>query len=108
MYQPYQYPQPMTYFQQPTRGISGRVVASLAEVNVNDVPNDGSFGWFPSLDGSHVWSKRWRADGTIETLTFVPEAVPEPDPERDIMGEILGRLDSIETALKKKGAKNEG
>ena len=103
----YQYPYQQPYYQQPPRGISGRVVASLSEVNVNDVPNDGSFGWFPALDGSHVWSKRWRADGTIETLSFIPEAVPEPEPARDVMGEILGRLDAIEASLKKKGAKDD-
>ena len=103
----YQYPFQQPFLPQPPRNISGRVVASLAEVNVNDVPSDGSFGWFPALDGSRVWSKRWRADGTIETLSFAPEAIPEPEPERDVLGEILGRLDAIEDTLKKKGAKNE-
>lgn len=103
----YQYPYQQPYFQQPPRGISGRVVASLAEVNVNDVPNDGSFGWFPALDGSHVWAKRWRADGTIETLAFVPEAVPEPEPAKNPNDEIIARLEAIEATLRKKAGKNE-
>ena len=107
MYQPY-YQQP--YYQPtqpPPKGLSGRVVSALSEVNVNDVPNDGTYGWFPAADGSRVWSKRWRADGTIETLSYVVEEQPEPEPERDVMSEILGRLEAIEDALKKKGAKGE-
>ena len=108
--QPTYQPQYQPMYQQPSqRGISGRQVASVAEVTVNDVPSDGSAGWFPSSDGSCVWSKKWRSDGTIETVRYVPEAVPEPEPQPDRIDEIMERLDSIEAALKakKKGAKDE-
>ena len=91
--------QPMHY--QPPRGLNGRTVSSLSEVTINDVPNDGSVGWFPASDGSCVWAKQWRGDGSIDTLRYVPEAVPKPSKEPDKMDAIMERLDAIEAALRK-------
>lgn len=111
-YQQYQQPfsayaavQPQVQNLQPVngyqpRGISGKAVSVLAEVTVNDVPSDGSRGYFPAHDGSCIWAKQWRSDGTIETTRYVPEAVPEPEPEPDRLDEIMARLDAIEAALK--------
>lgn len=106
MYPAYPYQQQPYLQQQAPKGISGRVVSSITEVNVNEVPSDGTAGWFPCADGSRVWSKRWRGDGTIETASYVLEPEPEPEPERDVPGEILARLDAIEAALRRKGGKN--
>lgn len=72
-YQPYQQPYP----QMPTRvvpQISGRVVNSLDDITVQEVPTDGTMALFPSADGSCVYSKRWTPDGNILTMRFVPEA----------------------------------
>lgn len=68
---PYQYPQygvpgfqPQTMQQMvgqgyspapslhPQPGISGRVVTSPGEIQVQEVPTDGTVAWFPAADGS--------------------------------------------------------
>lgn len=75
---PYQYPQygvpgfqPQTMQQMvgqghspapsfhPQPGISGRVVTGPGEIQVQEVPTDGTVAWFPAADGSCVWGKRW-------------------------------------------------
>lgn len=64
--------------------ITGRVVNSLDEITVQEVPTDGTVAWFPFADGSCVYGKRWTPDGNITTMRFVPEvadATPsQPDP----------------------------
>ena len=72
-YPPYQQP----YQQMPTRmvpQISGRVVNSLDDITVQEVPTDGTVALFPSADGKCIYSKRWTPDGNILTMRFVPEA----------------------------------
>lgn len=122
---PYQYPQygvpgfqPQTMQQMvgqgyspapsfhPQPGISGRVVASPGEIQVQEVPTDGTVAWFPAADGSCVWGKRWTPDGSISTVRYVAEAqeaVPQADPVAQIdakldralsmLGHILGEDD---------------
>lgn len=65
-YQPYQQP----YQQMPTRmvpQISGRVVNSIDDITVQEVPTDGTMALFPSADGKCIYSKRWTPDGNIST-----------------------------------------
>lgn len=54
--------------------ISGRVVNSLDDVTVQEVPTDGTVALFPSADGKCIYSKRWTPDDNIATMRFVPEA----------------------------------
>lgn len=107
----YQYQQPYQQPYQPQmqpRGVPGRVVSSLSEVTVNDVPSDGSIGYFPARDGSCIWAKQWRGDGSIETVSYLPQPLPKQEKQHDRLDEIMERLDSIEASLKKrKGAKDE-
>lgn len=121
---PYQYPQygvpgfqPQTMQQMvgqgyspsfhPQPGISGRVVTSPGEIQVQEVPTDGTVAWFPAADGSCVWGKRWTPDGSISTVRYVAEAredAPQADPVAQIdakldralsmLGHILGEDDS--------------
>lgn len=82
--QPFQ-PMPQTQAQpKPFSPITGRVVNSLDEITVQEVPTDGTVAWFPSADGSCVYGKRWTPDGNITTMRFVPEvadaAPSQPDP----------------------------
>lgn len=87
MYQQPQSFQPMPQTQaqpKPFSPITGRVVNSLDEITVQEVPTDGTVAWFPSADGSCVYGKRWTPDGNITTMRFVPEAADaapsQPDP----------------------------
>lgn len=108
---PYQYPQygvpgfqPQTMQQMvgqgyspapsfhPQPGISGRVVTSPGEIQVQEVPTDGTVAWFPSADGSCVWGKRWTPDGSISTVRYVAEA-QEAAPQADPVAQIDAKLD---------------
>lgn len=108
---PYQYPQygvpgfqPQTMQQMvgqgyspapsfhPQPGISGRVVTSPGEIQVQEVPTDGTVAWFPAADGSCVWGKRWTPDGSISTVRYVAEA-KEAAPQADPVAQIDAKLD---------------
>ena len=108
---PYQYPQygvpgfqpqtmqqmvgqgysPAPYFH-PQPGISGRVVTGPGEIQVQEVPTDGTVAWFPAADGSCVWGKRWTPDGSISTVRYVAEA-QEAAPQADPVAQIDAKLD---------------
>lgn len=67
----------------PQPGISGRVVTSPGEIQVQEVPTDGAAAWFPAADGPCVRGKRWTPDGSIQTVRYVAEAqeaAPQADP----------------------------
>ena len=108
---PYQYPQygvpgfqPQTMQQMvgqgyspapsfhPQPGISGRVVTGPGEIQVQEVPTDGTVAWFPATDGSCVWGKRWTPDGSISTVRYVAEA-QEAAPQADPVAQIDAKLD---------------
>lgn len=97
-----QAPQPVPQPMSAPPPLAGRVVERIEDAGVEGVPPDGSRGWFPSSDGTCVWSRRWRTDGTVETVRFVPE--PPPAPEPDKMDVVLAKLAGIEAALAGKEA----
>ena len=76
----------------PQPGISGRVVTSPGEIQVQEVPTDGTVAWFPATDGSCVWGKRWTPDGSIQTVRYVAEA-QEAAPQADPVAQIDAKLD---------------
>lgn len=91
----------------PQPGISGRVVTAPGDIQVQEVPTDGTVAWFPAADGSCVWGKRWTPDGSIQTVRYVAEdqeAASQADPVAQIdakldralsmLGHILGEDDS--------------
>ena len=84
MYQPMvQQYQPVQIPQASRPQMQGRTVASADEITVQEVPTDGTMGWFPAQDGSCVWGKRWTPDGSISTVRYVAEAqeaAPQADP----------------------------
>ena len=68
---------------------------------------DGNVSIFPLKDGSCIFTKAWNADGTITTLKFVPEIIDVTDKESTITnGDILKRLDAIESLLKNRTRTN--
>ena len=105
--QPFQ-PMPQTQAQpKPFSPITGRVVNSLDEITVQEVPTDGTVAWFPSADGSCIYGKRWNPSGKIETFRYLPEsggAEPEADPVAQLNAkvdralEILGSMVGEEAA----------
>lgn len=98
-----QYPQYQPVFQPQTprpQSIQGRTVGSLDEIQVQEVPTDGTVAWFPATDGSCVYGKRWTPDGNITTMRFVPEAqepqAPKPDPLQVINDRISELFELVE------------
>ena len=103
-------PQSQPIYQQP-KGLSGRTVASVADVTPSEVTMDGTVSWFPAADGSMVWAKAWAPDGTIRTTTYAP-VTPEPAPAQGeaanpVLEGILERLTAIEAALAPKKKRKE-
>ncbi len=106
--QPYQPYQPQ-YQQIPARmvpQVSGRVVNSLDDITVQEVPTDGTVALFPSADGTCIYSKRWTPDGNISTMRFAPEAQeaqpqqPSPlDVINDRISELFDVVERIEERL---------
>lgn len=95
--QPYQPYQPQ-YQQMPTHiapQISGRVVNSIDDITVQEVPTDGTMASFPAADGKCIYSKRWTPDGNILTMRFVPEASeaqPKQPSQLDIIDNRISEL----------------
>ncbi len=90
-YQPQYQPQ-----QQKPAPLMGRVVSSLEEITVGDVPNDGSVGWFPAADGSCVFGKRWAPNGTITTVRYVPEQQGQQEvPQIDPISALSEKMDQV-------------
>lgn len=95
--------------QQPPRiNVVGRMVSSLEEITVQDVPTDGSASFFPKSDYSCIYAKQWGSNGLIQTVKYVPEKVEETNPpvEEGRTSEILQRLENIEKMLKRNGNRN--
>lgn len=91
-------------FQPPQRPvIFGRMVNDLSEISANDVPMDGSAGYFPSADGTSIYKKVWLPNGTIQTIRYVPEIVEptEPSLQRSEIDELREWLDGKFEALAK-------
>lgn len=88
--------------QAPPTILSGRFVQKLEDITPNDVTMDGSMSYFPVSDGSCIYVKFWKQDGTIGTIRFVPETVDAPaktDSFTDALMSIQERLDKIEKML---------
>ena len=93
MYQPMvQQYQPVQIPQASRPQMQGRTVASADEITVQEVPTDGTMGWFPAQDGSCVWGKRWTPDGSISTVRYVAEA-QEAAPQADPVAQLNAKVD---------------
>lgn len=73
-------------------GITGRVVSSLDEIQVQEVPTDGTVAWFPMADGSCVYGRRWNPSGRIDTYRYMPEAV-QTEPQEDPVAQLNAKVD---------------
>lgn len=78
----------------PSSPFSGRVVASPDEIQVQEVPTDGTMALFLLSDGSGVIGKRWAPDGSIQTTRFVDEQAPA-QPQEDPMARLEGKVDGL-------------
>ena len=93
---PYGYPQQA---QTPTPSyLFGKVVNDPNQITPNEVPMNGSPGFFPTPDYSAIYLKAWNSNGSINTIKFVPE-VQNAESKEDPLKEVLERLDRIEKSI---------
>lgn len=118
MYQPYQYfpgqqmPQQMQYSpdqprqaQQPIQGLSGRTVNNLNDITAQDLPMNGTSALFPLADGSAIYSRSWRGDGTVQTIEYRPvqqEQAETIDPLAVLQNDISEIKDMLQSLQKPK------
>ena len=83
--------------------LPGRFVRSENEIQVQEVPMDGSIGVFPLNDYSAIIAKAWNNQGTIDTVRFIPEKTTKKDTNGSTvdLNPILERLDKLENMIKK-------
>lgn len=109
MYQPTSYQptiQPVPQQQQPLQSsmptVRGRIVNREEEITPNEVAMDGQVSLFPLADYSCIVAKFWDSNGQMQAVKFVPlmeNAVEQEVENKSDM--ILGRLDDIESLIKK-------
>lgn len=100
--------QPLTYQQQNIKRIPARIISDVQEITPNEVPMDGSVSLFPTSDFTCIYAKAWNANGTIDTVKYIPEASPTKtnNSSEELYSVIMGRLDNIEKILTKKNQFN--
>lgn len=105
-YQPSLVPQPQPVQQNATvPQVRGRIVTREEEITPNEVLMDGQVSLFPLADYSCIVAKLWDSNGQMQTFKFVPLAEQTVEQEVEDKGDmILGRLDEIESLLKKNGS----
>lgn len=97
--------QPMNRMNQPQQmrpsGVNGRMVNSDSEITPQEIPMDGSVSLFPAADYSCIYAKSWTANGTIQTVKFIPAVeIPASTPvQEDPYAPVMKRLDDIEDML---------
>lgn len=104
--QPTQYPMPTNLnmvgasgfqtavpFQAPTQQ-RFKIVNRLEDITINDIPMDGTPGIFPLSDGSAIYLKCWKSDGTINTIEYLPKIIePENKIEEMTLADLKEWLD---------------
>lgn len=86
--------------------IPGKPIRSEQEINIQDIPTDGSAGVFPFVDGSGVITKAWNNKGTIDTKLYLLQEDMSPKTAEAgtvDLTPIMERLDRIENKLKYRG-----
>lgn len=96
--------QPNNRMNQPQRiQINGRLVNSDNEITPQEIPMDGSVSLFPAADYSCIYAKSWTANGTIQTVKFIPAVeIPDAPPAKeDPYAPVMDRLNNIESMISK-------
>ena len=90
--------------QQPV--LNGKIVESIDNVKLTDVPMDGNSFYFPKADGTEIYTKRWLANGSTEVAVF--KRVMEESQEEagkfnfgEMEGNIMDKLNAIDERIGK-------
>lgn len=93
---------PITSPMQPP-SLPGRVVNAETDIIPNEVPMDGSVGFFVQADLQRIYAKTWGRDRNIHTNTYELVSPGNPDAlnAQNGIDLILERLDKLEQSIKK-------
>lgn len=106
---------PMNYFtpqmqqqiqQQQNSMLNGKIVESIDNVKLTDIPMDGNSFYFPKADGTEIYTKRWLANGSTEVAVFKriteeSEKHVEKFNFNEMEGNIMDKLNSIDERISK-------
>jgi len=86
--------------------LNGKIVESIDNVKLTDVPMDGNSFYFPKADGTEIYTKRWLANGSTEVAVF--KRVMEESQEEvekfnfdEMEGNIMDKLNAIDERIGK-------
>lgn len=88
--QPQQMQPQQMFAQQMQSNVFGKMIQAPTDIMPGDIPMNGTPCFFPMQDGSAIYMKAWSADGTINTMRFLPEHAATNEPTQ---------LDRIERML---------
>lgn len=90
--------QPQQMFtQQMQSSVFGKMIQAPTDIMPGDIPMNGTPCFFPMQDGSAIYMKAWSADGTINTMRFLPEhAAPKEPTQLDRIENMLSRLIGVQ------------
>lgn len=90
--------QPQQMFtQQMQSSVFGKMIQAPTDIMPGDIPMNGMPCFFPMQDGSAIYMKAWSADGTINTMRFLPEhAAPKEPTQLDRIENMLSRLIGVQ------------
>lgn len=106
---------PMNYFtpqmqqqiqQQQSNALNGKIVESIDNVKLTDIPMDGNSYYFPKADGTEIYTKRWLANGSTEVAVFkrfVEESNEQTEQFNfgEMEGNIMDKLNAIDERISK-------
>lgn len=94
--------------------LPGRLVNDISEVQINEVPMDGSCNVFPLRDLSEVYLKFWGNDGQFITRRYTlvndNQSQNVENAAQSQMDEVMSKITSLESMVRKilrKSYKNE-
>lgn len=114
-----QYAQPAQQYTQVQQsqqmpGLNGRYVQGAENINVNDVPMDGTMALFPKQDMSEIYGKLWDQNGSIKTIVYKPVLENQEDSSAssennknkmelsdESMGVVMRRFDELSGEIEK-------
>lgn len=83
--------------------VPARIIPEFNDIKPNEVPSDGTPACFLQNDYSCVYVRAVNAQGTIDTVRYVPEVVEKPKEEvqNDSQADVIARLERIEQMLER-------
>jgi len=95
-----QYPYQQSYGNSGMQSNATRLVNNFNEIQVNEIPMDGTYKLFAKSDLSEVQAKAWMPNGTINTIeyslkTAPTESNPQNVPQQDLDSLIQPLMDEI-------------